>query len=178
MEMSVETGLFPHGILTEKSDVRAHVGVLAKTVYVFKTANGIRAILKHHPETLPAFQPGVKGKTAEGYVVKLNQIDGLRSIKLAHWPVWDGWTDALSTSEKGKRAVDLVCNMLERGVFPLWVKARDDERKDVQIKGTDVVVFCKQQIQVKCDYRAGTGHDLCTGNLYLQIAERNPLKRI
>jgi hypothetical protein len=177
METSVE--LFNHGILTENSDIRAHVGVLAKSVFVFQTADGIRAIEQYNPIVKPAFQPGVDGKTADGYLVKLEWIRDLRTRKLAHWPVWDGWTDALSTSDKGVRAVRVICEMLKRAVFPLWIDGTyDDERKTIQIKGTDVVVFARKRIQVKCDYRAGTGHPMCTGNVYLQFAERNPLKRI
>ncbi len=49
----------------------------------------------------------------------------------------------------------------------------------MQIRGVDIVVRGQWRIQVKCDYDAGRGKDGSgTGNLFLQVAERNPLKRI
>lgn len=61
------------------------------------------------------------------------------------------------------------------GRFPFWIDAKEDERQGVQIKGTDVVVFCNQRIQVKCDYKAGPKPE-GTGNVFLQKSESNPLK--
>lgn len=184
---SAEPVLFHYGIRTEKSDIRAHVGVLARSVFIFRTKHGIEAIEKHNPPLRPAYQGGVVGKTAEGYPVQMGWVRDLRVRNLSHWPVWDGWTQALSTTEKGRRAVKLVCELLKHGLFPLWVNADDDDRKSIQLHGTDVVVFARQRIQVKCDYRAGwvndgtirkhPGHPMCTGNLFLQDYERNPLQR-
>lgn len=37
MATTVESNLFDHGILGERSDIRAHVGVRARIVYAFKT---------------------------------------------------------------------------------------------------------------------------------------------
>lgn len=55
-------------------------------------------------------------------------------------------------------------------------KAEESGDKSVQIAGTDIVVCCKKRIQVKCDSRCGE-RPLGTGNLFLQRAERNPLRR-
>lgn len=177
METTLTPELFNHGIQTEDSDIRAHVAVLAKAVYVFPTRNGIKAIDAHRPVLRSAGQNGVVGKTADGYAVNVEWIEDLRVRRLAHWPVWDNWEKNLSTTEKGRRAVQVVCEMLKRGVFPLWLNAFDDPRQSVQIKGTDIVIFARKKIQVKCDYSAGNGHPQCTGRLFLQVAERNPLRR-
>ena len=56
-----------------------------------------------------------------------------------------------------------------------WLDAAEDERENVQIQGTDILVFSRKRVQVKCDYRCGD-RPLGTGNVFLQRAERNPLK--
>jgi hypothetical protein len=51
----------------------------------------------------------------------------------------------------------------------------------VQIDGDDIVVLTganRVHIQVKCDYPGGDKALGGTGNLYLQVAERNPLKKV
>lgn len=171
--------LFQSGIQTENSDIRVHVGVLARACYVFPTKEGLRVIEQFRPPLKTASQEGVVGVTAQGYPCKLEWFLGLKIIRLRSWPesIWAGWTPQLSTSEKGDRAVSLVCELLSRGAIPIAVHAHDDERKSVQISGTDIVIYARKRIQVKCDYRCGNGHPNCTGNLFLQIAERNPLKR-
>jgi len=49
------------------------------------------------------------------------------------------------------------------------------EEKDMQISGWDITVKLNFRIQIKCDWKCGLG-DGCTGNLFIQIAERNPNK--
>ena len=176
--METKSNLFEYGIAQEHSDIRAHVGVLARKVYVFRTRNGLSAIAEHKPTEKDAFQPGVNGRTASGYLLRVEWIKDIRIRDLSRWPVWEGYREDLDTSEKGRRAVDVVCAMLKRGVFPLWIEATEDDRRSIQISGADIVVFAKQKIQVKCDYRCGSGHPLCTGNLFIQRAERNPLHRV
>lgn len=178
MEISVEPTLFEYGIRTENSDVRAHVCVLARKVYAFRTKDGVTLLDTGNYTLKPAYQTGVVGRTTLGAPIPIKHFPDLRVIKLPGWEIWSAFTETARTSEKGRLAVQVVVDLLSRGGFPLWVIASDDDRKSIQIKGTDIVVFARQKIQVKCDYKGGEGHKDCTGNLFIQTAERNPLKAI
>ena len=166
------TELFEYGIHTEHSDIRAHVSVSNKTIYVFPTKNGVKAIEQNSPKLAPAYQDGVKGRTAEGWLVKRTWIEDLRLCKFHSWPGWSEFNPALSTSRKGKLAVQCVKDLMRIGRFPFWLDASEDERENIQVSGTDILVFCRKKVQVKCDWKIGE-----TGNLFLQKAERNPLRR-
>lgn len=173
MGTSVEPPLFEYGIQTERSDIRAHVCVQRKWVCVFRTAEGIRAIERYGPPLKPACQPGVNGKTAEGWCVLPAWINDLRIIDCGTWKSWAKFGTEqhhLNTVKKGVLAVWFVVKLLKMGRFPLWITADEDRREDIQIHGTDIVVFARQRIQVKCDWRGADP------NLYLQKAERNPLR--
>jgi hypothetical protein len=174
--------LFPYGIHEERSDVRAHVSVVNRTVYVFPTRNGIEAIKRENPPLRPAGQPGVEGPTAEGWLVKPDAIADMRRVRFYSWEGWKEFNKKLTTTKKGKLAVQCVIETMRRGKFPFWIDATEDQRKDIQVSGTDVLVFCKKRIQVKCDYDAGerngpNGERTGTGHLFLQKSERNPLAR-
>jgi len=164
--------LFEYGILTEKSDIRAHVSVVNRSIYAFRTADGVAAIKRHSPALKTATQPGVEGITGQGWVVSVSQISNLKHICGSRWPHWDEFKESMSTSAKGALAVKCVCDCMAAGKFPFWVSAAEDRRTSIQIKGTDIVVFCKTMVQVKCDWRCGPPPG--TGNLFLQKAERNP----
>jgi hypothetical protein len=120
----------------------------------------------------PAFQSGVQGKTAEGWLVKIEWIEDVRRVRYQSWGKWEMFIPTLSTTDKGKLAVECVLSAMRLGRFPMWIDASEDDRENVQIHGTDILVFARKKVQVKCDYRAGE-----TGNLFLQRAERNPLRR-
>ena len=156
--------------------MRAHVSVVNRTIYVFQTHLGIEAIERTNPTLRTATQPGVNGPTAEGWLVDVNAIKDLRRLKFASWERWDEYRERASTSEKGALAVECVRTAMKRGRFPFWLDATEDDRENVQIKGTDILIFCRKRVQVKCDYRCGD-KPLGTGNLFLQKAERNPFKR-
>lgn len=166
--------LFEYGIQVENSDVRAHVSVVNKTVYVFPTANGIRAIERYDPPLRTATQPGVVGPTAEGWLVRCEWIDDLRRLRFFSWERWPQFAETLSTTGKGTLAVECVLATMQMGKFPFWIDATESDRENVQLGGTDILVFCRKKVQVKCDYRSGE-KPLGTGNLFLQRAERNPL---
>ena len=85
---------------------------------------------------------------------------------------WIDIRENMTTGEKGRRAVELVANMLEAGKVPLEVKPQEVKDKALQIKGTDITVTSDTKIQVKCDYNSGHKG---TGNLFLQVEECNPL---
>ena len=167
--------LFDYGIQVEASDIRAHVSVVNKTIYVFQTRDGIEAIETFSPAIKIAFQPGVRGATATGWPVKIEWIKDVRKVRYHSWPKWSKFSEKMNTSEKGKLAVECVVSAMKLGRFPFWIDAEESNRENVQIKGTDIVVFCRKRIQVKCDWRCGD-KPLGTGNVFLQKSERNPLK--
>lgn len=175
--MSAEPDLFDYGIMTEASDIRAHVGVLARTIYVFQTEKA-RKLIEADPqkyEIRSAGQPGVKGTTAMGWLVPATDIPGIRGLRYDSY-AWGGFSERDSTSEKGRKAVEVVTALLRIGRFPLWMDAAESKDTTLQITGTDIIIFHKARIQVKCDWRCGGGEG-CTGNLFLQKSERNPLRR-
>jgi hypothetical protein len=168
--------LVSYGVLNEKSDFRAHVGVLAQTVYVFPTVSAVEAIRSGRYKGKPATQPGYNGPTAWGYPVPWNEIERIV-------PVWAkvaiervAFREDDSPSVKGEKAVRVVAALLSAGWFPLPVTPKIVEDHDLQISGLDISVKGDWRIQVKCDYKAGSGK-YCTGNIYLQTDEINPLKR-
>ena len=172
----MDNGLFESGIHTEKSDIRAHVSLVNKTVYVYQTCQGLKAIEEYNPPLRPAGQDGVEGVTAMGWLVKVEWIEGLRKLRASLWPGWAELAREKTTSRKGALAVECVTYTMRKGRFPFWVDAYEDDRLSIQVKGTDIVVFNRHWVQVKCDRRCGEKPN-GTGNLYLQQAERNPLKR-
>lgn len=169
--------LFEYGIHTEGSDIRAHVSVVHRSIFVFPTMAGVQAIEKHKSKLRTAYasQNGVSGITAEGWLVPPELIGGIRKLPYHNWPGWDFFDKKMSTSEKGKKAVSCVLSAMQIGRFPFWIHATEDDRASVQIKGTDILVFCKKRVQVKCDYDAGPKPE-GSGYLFLQKSERNPLR--
>jgi len=171
----LDAELFEYGIHTENSDVRAHVSVVNRTIYVFPTRHGIEAVRAKPREKKPAGQCGVEGPTGLGWIVPVDEIADLRRVRFQSWEGWTQFRCGLSTSRKGALAVMCVIGAMKRGRFPFWLDATEDERQNVQILGTDILVFCRKKVQVKCDYHGGD-KPAGTGNLFLQCAERNPLK--
>lgn len=170
--------LYESGIQNESANIRAHVGVLAGKLFIFKRQNAVD-IMKDYV-CLPGYQPGVSEATALGYIVPPNDIEGMAILDIpAHY--LEGFHDNLSTSEKGNRAVAIVMDCIAAGKFPFSFNGEFVIDKDIQISGTDIIVKANIRIEVKCDYKAsvrkGAPDKRCTGNLYIQIAESNPLKR-
>lgn len=167
-----EENLHEYGIYTENSDIRAHVSPEEKIIYVFKTEDGIKAIEKNNPPIVPAKQPGYDGITAKGWLVKPELIEGIRRLRFKTWKRWNEFSPEADTTEKGKLAVECVLDVIRIGRFPIWIDASEKNNKDIQIAGTDILIFCDKRIQVKCDYPIKK-----SGNLFLQKAEINPLKK-
>lgn len=171
--------LVEHGIQNEQSDVRIHVCVMVRRLYVFKTENGMAAIKTGLYKARPAFQMvnGVKRQTATGYVIPWNKIEGCTPVVLPEPllkanPIHE--TD--KPDIKGKNARVIAVRLLEDGRLPIPMKVNVVENTQQQIEGMDLVVDSKIRIQVKCDFRGGNRDLGGTGNLYLQIAEANPHK--
>ena len=180
MEIEQPT-LFNHGILNEQSDIRAHVCVLALTVYAFPTIEGVRAIERgienNWLKPKKAWQPGVEYATADGYPVPWHEIRFIKRIPVDLEDLKE-FSLLLPTEEKGKLAVNVVQNCLKNGRFPLFANGEVVNDVDMQIKGMDIYVRGNWKIQVKCDFKGGgDGKDGTTGNLYLQTHELNPLKK-
>ncbi len=174
-QLALAPELVEYGIHTEGSDIRAHVSAVNRTIYVFPTRNAVAAIARVSPPLRFAGQPGVDGPTGQGWPMPVEEIADLRRVRFQSWEGWTQLRPDLSTSRKGRLAVVCVIAAMKRGRFPFWLDAAEDERQNVQILGTDILVFCRKKVQVKCDYTAGD-RPLGTGNLFLQRAERNPLK--
>lgn len=172
------TKLVSYGIHNEGSDIRAHVCVNARVVYVYPTSDGLDVISAGTYKPLPVYTGNIQ--TATGYAVPPSNIKrclpvGVKSLFAKH-PI--AFTD--STKVKGDKAVAIVLDMLKIGYFPFFVATEEVTDKMLQISGTDIYVNAKMKIQVKCDYeggepkREGVKGERVTGNLFLQIAECNP----
>lgn len=178
------TRLVEYGIQTEESDLRAHVCVNARTVYVYPTKMGIKTVTEGNFQKRPAYQPGAAFPTAEGFIVPPEKIYGCLPINAAWAMERLGIVSfGASTSAKGDWAVGVVRLLLSKGWFPMWGTSEVIDSLDIQIKGVDVIVTSRARIQVKCDYeggspvRQGNKGERVTGNLFLQVAECNPFGR-
>ena len=174
--------LHDYGIQTEDSHIRAHVCPAVRRIYVYPTVHGIAAL--NRGRNALGYQPGVDGPTANGKLVKPFDIDNCVALQINE-RVWDAFAfdEDADTTVKGAKAVKLVVRMIKAGLFPLPAGIIIDPNlsKAIQIKGDDIYVWTQKscvQIQVKCDFQGGEKHLGGTGNLYLQTAERNPLKKI
>jgi hypothetical protein len=153
------------------------VGPLCGRIFAYQTTVMLEQLLRKQYRLAPAYQPGVSGATGLGYPVPLIDVFDLREPE---WPFerwWERFDVSQLTSRKGAHAVDVVTHILDDGRFPLWgANGENSNDFDIQVSGTDMIVVGKWRIQVKCDYKAGP-RPKGTGNLYVQVAERNPLKR-
>jgi len=178
------TTLIDYGIQNENSHIRAHVCPVVKRIYVFPTANGVAAMESGDYPERSASQPGYDGVTAKGYLVPPFNIGDCVSVSVND-NVWAAlrFDNGEKLTEKGDKAVRLVVGMLKRGLFPFPVVAEEIRDEDLQIKGADILVkagvIAKEGtvIQVKCDFKGGEKSLGGTGNLFLQTAECNPLRR-
>lgn len=179
--------LVDYGIHNENSHIRTHVCPVVRKVYVYPTKSGVQAIETQRYHRVLAYQEGVKSPTAEGYLVPPFDIERCVGMSFRD-NVWEAiaFRADESTSEKGKKAVRLVIAMIGNGLFPLLAAlvAEEITDKELQVRGQDIIVpasaiHAKEDIiiQVKCDYIGGESDLGGSGNLFLQTAESNPLKR-
>lgn len=171
--------LVDYGIHTEESDIRAHVCVIAGKTYVYQTRHGVSVCQSGKFPKKAGYQPGVEYATAMGYLVPWDKIPGIVPIP-CKWLIDEmGFNETDSTSLKGQKASRVVERLIRIGWFPLPVVAEVATDVSIQHKGIDLIVSGKWRIQVKCDYKGGgdkSNGSRTTGNLYLQVAECNPLK--
>jgi hypothetical protein len=172
--MPNNTKLVEYGIQNEQSDIRAHVSMFANRVYVYHTKDGKEAAESgKYPQ-----KPARTGEmiTAMGYIVPPRAIPGCKAVDIPEM-YHNSIKETDSTSEKGRKAVDIVSYLLQNGLFPLTTQPVIVSETDIQIQGTDITIHMQARIQVKCDLRAGCKAHGGIGNLYLQFAERNPFKQ-
>lgn len=179
VEVEEKYGLIKYGIYNEGSDIRAHVCPIAGKVYVFETAEGVKAIdeRKHRLAKVPNFIDGKRVIAALGYLVPPDDINGIKVIPASDVIDSVGFRSDDNTSTKGRKGVEVVAILLASGRFPLWI--RDPEEvtgRTLQISGTDIIVNAQIKIQVKADVPGGAKKHGGTGNLFLQTHERNYMK--
>ncbi len=167
------TQLVDHGIQTEDSDIRAHVSVSNNTVYVFATKWAMMVLNSNKYDPIPVWSNvnGNRIQTATGYLVpivdiKPGEIYAKNIIESVGFV--DG--DYSTTSHKGQLAQKVIEDLLQRGLIPLPASPHIVTDVEIQRSGIDLIVRGQWKIEVKCDWKAGD-----TGNLFLQVAECNPL---
>jgi len=170
--MAGNTELVEYGIFQDESNIHAHVGVLAKTVYVFPTHEVVELIGTGKYREVSVETDGII--TAMGYLVPINHVPHCQAVRIPE-NVFRGcrFSEGDSAGLKGDKAIMVVKWLMGAGKFPIWLRPEIIEDVQMQISGTDIIVGCRARVQVKCDYRAGNGNG-CTGNLFIQAAECNP----
>ncbi len=179
MTATGNTRLVEYGIQTEGSNYRAHVCILAKALYVYRTVDGVRCA------TDPRFREGEAPTgniiTAKGRLVPPHAIAScMRTDIPPHILTKNMILRTDHPTVKGRRATYIVAAMMQEGYFPLILDPRiEPEGSAIQIKGIDIIATADLRIQVKCDFRGGEkkcdpNNPEITGNLFLQTAECNP----
>jgi len=167
--------LFDYGIQTERSNLRAHVCVIAKRIYVYPTTCGMQVIESGKYTARPVYTGAIQ--TATGYAVPWKDIPHCVAQRIPDW-LMDraAFREEDSTEQKGKKAAWITQRLLELGGFPLLTNPEAVKDTRMQIDGLDITVTINAHIQVKCDYRGGAKEHGGTGNLFLQTAECNPYR--
>jgi hypothetical protein len=168
------TALVQYGIQTEDSDMRVHISAVSRRAYVYLTKSGLDAIQSGNFRKVAVYTKYIK--TAEGYLVPPDKIPGCYSVNIPDED-WIEINNLESTSEKGRKAVEITKRLLKRKLISVPVSIAEITDEVMQVKGTDIYVSARVQIQVKCDFSAGHKEYGGTGNLFLQISECNPFKR-
>lgn len=145
-------------------------------MYVFPTEAGREAVLSGRYQITPVKVGGAH--VGEGYLVPPGDIRACLCIPipqrlLDQFP----YTTEVSTSAKGDAACEIVSAMMAEGLLPIGLTVEDvPPGHALQIAGADIIATCNHRVQVKCDY-VGGDREGGSGFLFLQVRERNPLKR-
>lgn len=169
------TQLVEYGIQTERSDLRAHVCVVAKALYVYPTTAGIACL--NNPQYREVEVTTGAYVTARGRLVPPTAIEDcmLVPIPAALMARIDiQRTD--KTTIKGRKATEIVAALMRWGFFPTSLIPQIVTATGLQYEGVDIVATANLRIQVKCDYDGGAREMGGTGNLFLQTAECNPYR--
>lgn len=167
--------LFAYGIADEQSDIRAHVCVQVRRIYVYATED-MKALLKRrtYPEK-SAEQDSVI--TARGYLVPPFDIPTCREFQLPP-ALWEKYRITLDMPPdvRGRIAERLVYVTMREAIVAIPLQTKTVADRVLQQQGHDIAVRFSGSVQVKCDYRGGRRDLGGTGNLFIQIAELNPKK--
>jgi len=166
--------LHKYGIEEEKSDIRAHVSIPGRRVTVYRTPDMVSLITgKEYPQKT-ATQIGVDFDTGRGWLVPLDDIQPQFVLTSEVYP-WNEWKhDTMDCGQKGDAAVMCVRAAIMANRFPLWVCGHVNEDRELDLRGTDIIVCATRHIQVKYDALSFPKLDGGTGNLFIQSHERNP----
>jgi hypothetical protein len=168
------TQLVRHGIQTELADLRFHVSVVTKSVYVFEPRNAIEAYQTGNYREAGAFTGAIQ--TAKGYLIPPGDIKGCRRVPIPETLfISTLFSINDSPSIKGKKAERVVNEMIRTGLISLVTDTVSIPDKEMQIGGSDILAVMAKEVQVKCDWRAGEREFGGSGNLYIQTEECNPL---
>jgi hypothetical protein len=175
MTVHGNTRLVPYGIQTERSDLRAHVCILARALYVYPTRCGVACLSDPRWREVPAKTGALV--TAMGRLVPPTAINECMRVDIPDsLIVHANIQETQSTTEKGTRAMHLVAAMIRDALFPFPLDPTIITDTNMQFEGLDIVVATRVRIQVKLDFRGGERELGGTGNLFLQTAECNPTR--
>ena len=162
------TRLVEYGIRQEKSDIRVHVSIATKRLYIFRTSEAVRLIDTGNYKIREARQGPIV--TAKGYLIPPDDIRGCAVREIPKDLLADNvFLPDDDEGERGKKAEGLVFDWLMLLGHEVDVETDIDKQRD----GIDL--WCNgEAIQVKCDWRAGSRERGGTGNLFIQVAECNP----
>lgn len=170
------TNLVNYGIQTESSDIRVHVSISTRRVYIYKTRAGVEAIASGEFDSVPVRTGNYV--TAIGHKVPPAKIQGCKAITIPDRLLDDTCiSEQSNTSAKGRAAIRIVKEMLKAGLIPLDLSVNEITDEAIQISGLDIIVKGQVKIQVKCDWRGGPKTWGGTGNLFLQTQECNPFRQ-
>lgn len=164
------TRLVQYGIQTERSDLRAHVCVVAKSLYVYPTAAGVACLADPRYREVEVFTGSFV--TARGRLVPPTAIKDCMLVPIPDTLVNIQRTD--TTTIKGRKATEIVATLMRDGFFPAMFAPQIIAKTSLQYEGVDIVATANLRVQVKCDYDGGDQSLGGTGNLFLQTAECNP----
>jgi hypothetical protein len=173
-----------YGIQTEDSDYRVHVSFDTRSVFMFPTKAGRRAVEDYESKRIKpvlATDPAVRDgqPTARGFKVFWKHIDECQRIPIPDHIFYKHSCSLHDrTSVKGAAAAQIAMEMVNAGLIRLPMMACEVFDLGAQMRGQDMIVTRGASIQIKCDWFAG--HEYPDGSirgLYLQTHERNPLKQ-
>lgn len=182
--------LVNYGIHTEESDIRIHVCVKARAVYVFPREAALAAVNQHACTDQAGHKQVFTNDvmTATGYAIPVEEIEPIYEIPIPRGWLSDDYRDAnahivihkqMDTSAKGRLAEKLVRWMWARNYLSMIapISIQQERQLGKQIKGIDLSVVMPT-VQVKCDFDGGSKKHGGTGNLFIQLSECNPNKRV
>ena len=110
-------------------------------------------------------------------MIKPNDIKDIVILKNIPQQWWDMFSVNKDdpTPIKGKRAEIFIRALIAKHKFPEMGYPKISSDINEQHAGIDIAIEPKH-IQVKCDYEGGEGNG-CTGNLYVEYAEKNLYKQ-